>query len=196
MQKQIKTALFGIFILCIFLVNHVSAEILVSEAGVEYDSDITKVFDDREFAEESIWHNQTNYQTLKIIDDEVWLKAIVRLKDNSGIEITGTTEEKIKLIKQKEEWFKPKIEEVLATLSEDDIKVSSKHSDGFSGLISKEGFDKLINNKAVRKIGWPKRGAVGLDFSLKNWGWIIITVVLIIIVLLYLIINKSKNNKK
>ena len=88
--------------------------------------------------------------------------VIERLKDNSNIVVVGTKEERRAVLRQKDEWFKPKIDEFLGTLSEDDIKVGSKLSNGFGALLSKKGFEKLIDNENVEKISWPKRGAVGL----------------------------------
>ena len=195
MKKIILTCL--LLIVSIFLVNYVSAEILVSESGVEYDSDISNAFSNKEFAQEKSFHNATNYSTLEVINDEVWLKVIVRLKDNSNIDITGTKEEKVDLIKQKEEWFEPRINNVLDTLSEDDVKEVRRHSDGFGALLSEEGFDKLINNEDVRKIIWPQTGAIGLQGNSlsKSLVWSIIIIFLIIIIF-HFVIRKLRNNKK
>ena len=195
MKKIILTCL--LLIVSIFLVNYVSAEILVSEAGVEYDSDISNAFNNREFAQEKRFHNTTNYYTLELINNEVWLKVIIRLKDNSNIDITGTKEEKVDLIKQKEEWFEPRINNVLDTLSEDDVKEVRRHSDGFGALLSEEGFDKLINNEDVRKIIWPQTGFIGTqnDWLLKNWTFNII-IIFLIVVAFYFVIKNLRNNKK
>ena len=194
MKKIILVCFFVIFIL---LINFVSAEMLVSEAGVEYDSDISNAFNNREFAQEKRFHNTTNYYTLELINNEVWLKVIIRLKDNSNIDITGTKEEKVDLIKQKEEWFEPRINNVLDTLSEDDVKEVRRHSDGFGALLSEEGFDKLINNEDVRKIIWPQTGAIGLQGNSlsKSLVWSIIIIFLIIIIF-HFVIRKLRNNKK
>ncbi|NQV09119.1 S8 family serine peptidase, partial [Candidatus Woesearchaeota archaeon] len=132
------------------------------EISAEYDSESINAFNNLTFAEENMLHNATNYQTLDIIDNKVWLRVMIRLKDNSQKIISGTKEEKIELIKQKEEWFEPVIEDVLKTLSEEDMKIAGKSSNGFDGLISKQGFEKLIRNEKVKEINWPKRGAVGL----------------------------------
>ena len=61
-----------ILVLTLLIINFVKAEMIVSEAGVEYDSEILGAF-----------QNQTK------------IYVIVRLVDNSGIEIIGTKEKKI-----------------------------------------------------------------------------------------------------
>jgi len=48
--------------------------------------------------------------------------------------------------------FKPRIEEVLGTLSKEEFAISGKLFNGFAGQMTKQGFDKLINNSAVKKI--------------------------------------------
>ncbi|NQV09120.1 hypothetical protein HQ529_04675 [Candidatus Woesearchaeota archaeon] len=179
-------------ILGLLLFNFVGAEMLISEAGVEYDSESIDAFNNLTFAEENMWHNATNYQTLDIIGDEVWLRVMIRLKDNSGIEIVGTREERRKLINEKEEWFEPVIDDVLGTLSEEDMKIAGKSSDGFDGLISRQGLEKLIRDEKVKEINWPRRGATAVNNSplIKNWYWIVL------IIMLYFIIEKLRNNKK
>ncbi|MEN9626053.1 MAG: hypothetical protein RL557_381, partial [archaeon] len=42
-----------------------------------------------------------------------WIQVIVELKDESGIILSGTKQEKIDQVKQKLEWYKSKIDEVL-----------------------------------------------------------------------------------
>ena len=133
---------------------------------------------------------------MEIIDNEVWLHVIVRLKDNSGIEITGTKEEKIELMEQRDEWFKPEIDKVLSTLSEEDINGFDKLSDGFGTYISENDFDKLVKDEKVRKIIWPKTGAdvSQNEILLDNWNSIVLTlavIFLVLVLLLYFVIKKK-----
>lgn len=100
-----------------------------SSAGVQYDS---KIF--REF-----WTNSE-------------VHVLVRLVDNSNITIEGTNDERAAKLVQRDEWFKPVIDEVLSTLPESEIRDVSRRSNGFSGYITKQGFDILLDNPHVRKI--------------------------------------------
>lgn len=100
-----------------------------SDASVEYDPEILDAF-----------------------EKQTWLHVTVRLKDMSGILVTGTTEERRGASKQIYEWFDPVIDEVLATLSETEFNLRSRRSAGFGGNITKQGFNKLINDIRVRKV--------------------------------------------
>jgi len=187
MGKEQKI-LVSIIILGFLLISNVGAGLLTSDAGVRYDSGITEAFNNITFAEQNRVHNATNYETLKIIDNEVWLKVIVRLKDESGT-LPEQVDERI-------EWFEPVIDEVLVTLNEREFKDIRRHSDGFSGLISKEGFDKLVQDERVWEINWPRTGfrAAKDETQLRNWIWIAIIIFLFVLILC-LIIKKERNKK-
>lgn len=125
-----KTSLiFASLILGILLVSLVSAETLVSDAGVNYESEILEEF------------NKTSE-----------VMVIVRLKDTSNITVEGTTEEIKALFRQKDEWFNPVIDSVLSTLPETEFKIKYTYFNGFAGKITKEGLDKLIKNPAAKMI--------------------------------------------
>lgn len=91
------------------------------------------------------------------------VRVIVKLKDNSNITVIGTKEERRALLKQIDEWFKPVIDEVLTNISEDEFKLIKKSSNGFSGYITEEGFDKLIKDEKVKSIYLDKIGSAVLD---------------------------------
>ena len=98
----------------------------------------------------------------KILDafqNQTEIYVIVQLADNSGIIIEGTKEEKIELMRQRDDWFRPRVDEVFATLSEENIRDGSKSSNGFGGYITEEGFYKLTDNVAVKKIIWVTTGS-------------------------------------
>jgi len=165
-KKMRKQILFNMLIILIIgnTSGFVSGEMLISETGVEYDAMIPKVFKNQTYAKEML--NQTNFTILEIKNDKVWLRVIIRLQDNSEIKILGTKEERIELMKQRDEWFKSKIEEVLVTLSREEFELRGKLSDGFSGSISEVGFNKLIGNEDIKKIIWPRtRPNITLDES-------------------------------
>lgn len=124
----------------------------------------------------TVKNNETN-NTILSIDPEIygafneseWVSVIVRLEDKSGINVTGTKQERRELLRQRDEWFKPVIDEVLAILNENEFKLQAKLSTGFGGEITREGFDKLVNNSVVERIIWPKVGAsISLDDNNKS----------------------------
>lgn len=99
---------------------------------------------------------------LEAFKTQTEVRVIVRLKDNSGITITGTKEEKIELLRQRDEWFKPIIEDVLATLPETEIRDVRRLSDGFGGYVTEEGFEILLKNSHVKKIIYSSTVGVGI----------------------------------
>jgi len=101
----------------------------VSGSGVEFDSDLLRAFDDRGFAEDLM--GEKNFVGLKVIDDEIWAKVTVILKDKSMVVVEGNKSERKELINQKLEWFKPVIEKFVANLSDDDFMDVNPFSGGF-----------------------------------------------------------------
>ena len=93
-------------------------------------------------------------QIYQAFNNSEWTSIMVVLKDNSGINVTGTNEERRNLTRQITNWFKPQIEEVLSNLSEDEFKLNVETGIGFNGEISQQGFEKLKNNSLIDKIFW------------------------------------------
>ncbi|MEA2036033.1 MAG: hypothetical protein U9O94_00885 [Nanoarchaeota archaeon] len=81
------------------------------------------------------------------------VSVIIRLKDNSNITIKGTTEERKAKLKQKEEWFKPIVDEFVSELPENKFELRSKLSNGFSGKITQDEYLRLFQNPMVESIG-------------------------------------------
>ena len=100
---------------------------------------------------------------------------------------------KKELIKQKEEWFESIIDDVLSDLSEEDVKIAGKNSDGFDGLISQNGFEKLIRDERVKEIIWPRTGAIfsNENFLLKNKSWVVVIGLILVIFISYIILKKQ-----
>jgi hypothetical protein len=180
-------------VISLFVMSFISAEMLISGAGVEYDSEIIDVFDDKFLSQELMLDEDNNYTTLKFIEGQPWLKVIIRFKDNSGINVTGSKEERRELSKQKDEWFELIMEDVLDTLLESDIKNVDKLLRGVGGHISKQGFEKLIKDERVRKIIWPKKGAVGLNNLVTKY---FVGIIVFILIILSLLILKKRFKKK
>jgi hypothetical protein len=118
--------------------------------------------------------NASNYTAeydagiLEAFKNDTWVPVLVRLVDNSNITITGTKDERRVLSKQVYDWFQPVIDEVLGTLSGDEFRLIGKRSDGFEGYVTKEGFDKLLVNAAVRKIIWSNWSQLQLTTNENN----------------------------
>ncbi|NCN86350.1 hypothetical protein GW932_00810, partial [archaeon] len=83
MNKKI----FTIFLLGILFFGLVSAEYIsemkISPESVQYDEGIVDLFD----------------------SGQEWVEVGISFKDNSGVELVGTKEEKLAQIKLKDEWF-------------------------------------------------------------------------------------------
>ena len=114
----------------------------VSDEGVKYDSSINEKF-----------------------QNTTYLKVMVVIKDNSNLQFTGTKEERKIQLNQKADWFKPKLEEVLSNLSEDEFKLNVETGIGFNGEISQQGFEKLKNNSLIGRIDLDRTAQTLLDNS-------------------------------
>lgn len=93
------------------------------------------------------------------LNENKQLPILVRLKDDSGIEINGSKEERRNLQMQRDKWFEQNINDVLLTLPEKEFNLTSKRSDGFSGWITKKGFERLVKDSRVNSISWIKYDA-------------------------------------
>jgi hypothetical protein len=170
----------------------VSAEILISDAGVSYDSKIIEVFNDPELVNEII--AESGDKILQISDDEIWIKVIVELKDDSGIEVVGTKEEKRELMGQIDGWFEPQVEDFLLNLNDGDFKVGRKSSRGFVASVNEEGANNLIENSKLSKI---RMDAVGSVTTKGDGGKNILfyASIILAIIILYLIYTKYLRKK-
>src|SRR3989338_563395 len=102
---------------------------------------------------------------LKVFTNQTWVRISIRLVDNSHIIINGTKEEKRELLRQRDEWFKENTQEFLSNLSDDNIHILSNISDGFVAMVTKEGFDELVNNRQVMSVNLDIIGSISLDDS-------------------------------
>jgi hypothetical protein len=197
---MMRNILFGLMILLVSLVivNFVGAEMLVSDVGVQYDSSIVDKF------------NNGSLAVLVGVD----------IKDNSGIIVEGTKEQRDDLIEQKEDWKRNKTQEVFETLSGEEIVLRLGKIDigGFEGNITKTGFEKLVNNSDVREIydmtgAYPthvaenqigQENVVGDEMEEQNqiegiqeegfsFFWVILSIILLILIVLLFKFTKDKN---
>lgn len=175
-SEKNKKVWIGFFIV-FFLISFVVAELITSEVGVQYDSEISDAFQ----------KNQS------------WVRVLVRLEDNSGLSDTS--------INEKNEWFKPVIDNVINSFSDEELNVDDFRSDGFEGWVTKEGFDKLIKDNRIRAIiSSPENsGARAMEGNISGetqgiqeersllWLWIVIGI--IIVGVIFFIIFYLKNRR-
>src|SRR3989338_6595 len=117
-----------------------------SSRSIKYDSRIVEEF------------NKTNISKVKVI---------VRLEDDSAIKVAGAKEEKRELLRQRDEWFKSKNEIFLSTLPKNHFNISSNITDGFVGMITKEGLDILLKDSRIKEIQMDGKVYGALDESVS-----------------------------
>lgn len=140
-----------LFVISIFLTSFVSAG--VSEVGVEYDSELMGQF---------------------LVNK--WVHVIVKIHDATNI--TVLKKDLIEVQESKDDERKAVLDNisdsVLLALSENEFQLEGKFpiGNGFYGNITKEGFDKLLKDKRVRKIYSEKELSLSLSESASLITWI------------------------
>ena len=190
---------FMVLIEIIFLSLFANASTLISDSGVKYDSSLPSIFEDINFANNLI--SQPNFIGLKIIDNEVWAKVSISIKDTSGIILVGTKEEKRELVNQQIEWANKEVQNILFNLSSEDIKEINQVSGGLFSLISKKGFNKLINNDRIDQISWnqykPELTTNNENiFFEQPFLFIFLTSILIFLIITIYLVKFRKKKKK
>jgi len=151
--------------------SFVSAEMLVSEVGVEYDNEIEEYFNSQALVEELISQRPgSQANSLEIINNEIYVKVLIYLKDSS------------------------EADDLLLIFSENEIKnmVHRDSSLSISVKITKEGFDKLVQDKRVDRVyyNFPVRAfeeKEPLDFIRLV---VYLAILLLFILIFYAIIKK------
>lgn len=92
-------------------------------------------------------------EIIEAFDSQEEVRVIVRMRENPNT--TTTTEERSA--------FLIRIDLVLSELSDDEFKLVRKYWDGFSGIITRKGFDKLINNTEINEIYFDTIGSTIFD---------------------------------
>ena|SRR3989338_5103230 len=151
-------------------------------------------------------YNETNNSViydpaiLEAFENQTWLPVVVRLVDSSGINITGTKEERRELVRQRQEWFKIKQNEVLLNLS-NDFTLEGQTS-GLWGQLNKNGFAKLVHNPSIKSISLTSNinGGYASSFDpsilkvFTNQTWVRISIRLVDNS--HIIINGTKEEKR
>jgi len=154
-KSGVKRAVIGAIVLFIvlFISPHLDAQDMTP--FVKHDKQLLETFNDFSHAESIA--NDEHLIGVEIIDNEVWARVGVLLRDNSGVIIEGTKEERRELVNQKVAWMRNETTRLLSNLSMEGIKdIRIKNSGGFGALISLDGLNELINDKRIEEIIWSK----------------------------------------
>ena len=187
---------FLIVLIIISMFGVVSAEKITSSEGVTYDTDLLKAFEDGDYTNSLL--SDEDFIGLQIIDDKVWAKVLVNIKDNSGIEYSGTKEERLEQSKQRDKWFEPIIQEALDGITKTEIKNINKGFSGFGALVTKKAFEELISDDRIEKVIWSQYGPkpFKLDNSFTNITKILLIIIFILLLILLIFLFKKRMKKK
>jgi hypothetical protein len=171
-----SSKIFLIFLTILFLIGSISAEMLVSDSGVGYDSEISSKFLFSKWVNIMIKVNDFSNVTIDYGEDSIETQE---MKDNQMWEIYRQTSDNI-----------------LSNLSEEEFILEERSEFGIFivGEITQEGFNKLLNDTRVKHIYAEKEG---WQSSISNHTSIIfVFFVLIFIFLIILILKLRKNGYK
>ncbi|MFH1376233.1 MAG: hypothetical protein ABIH25_01225 [Candidatus Woesearchaeota archaeon] len=177
MVKQLLSFLLLIIIVLASMCDLANANVLVSDAGVEYDKEIQFFFKE-------------------------WVPVIVEVKDFSNITIDYKNDPaEIQEAKdnEKRDIYKETMNSVLSTLSDEEFQLKRESEWGtfFSGNITKKGFDKLLNDQRVKKIQDNSiKAHLNLTIITKDLPKYIITLLLFLILVLIVSIFKLKRRNR
>ncbi len=136
-------------LLVVSVLGFVSAEMLVSDEGVEYDGEILSLLETQ---------------------DEVFVNVDLSANITSTSLPKGTREERIYRLSKIREEVNESLLEVLPFLSEDEFKLkrASLSYASFSGNITKKGFDKLINDSKIWMIRLVETTQTSVGEDIEN----------------------------
>ena len=176
-----KNKYFILLFLILFFFSFVSSKLEISQEGVVYDSKISDKF----------YAHDINYQQKSISSNtnEEWVEVGISFKDNSGVELVGTKEEKLAQIKLKDEWFDMEINNFIGNLSDDEYEIIGRVSNGLSLNISRYTFDKIIKDERIEKVELPTYGTIQHTNgeNNKSYYWVFVSVILLLIFFILLI---------
>ncbi len=144
LNKRGETWKFLVFgMLFILVMGLISSNNLISTSNVKYDSKITEYFNDQTLVEQIILEEGDDSPYLGIINNDIWIRVVINLKD----------------ISYKDSLF--------FTFSDKEIREihKSEISEKITAKITKEGFDKLIQDEGVELVKLPMRGYFTLSES-------------------------------
>ena len=176
-----KNLFFASFVLGLFLINFIHASEIISDSEVKYDSEV-----------------------FEILKSSKWAPIIVEVKDITNVSVSYKDSVEVQEAKDKERKIilENITDSILSTLSKDEfiLKRKSLLGDGFSGNITKEGFEKLLTNPNVKKVYFSGTSYMVTTARIKNIFADIIKIIFVmsIILIIYRLIKNKihKKNKK
>ena len=162
-KKKRYNKIYLVCILFIFLFTSINAEQVNSNKFVKGDSSLPSIFGNINSANNLI--SQPNFIGLQIINNTLWANVFVTIKDTSGIILVGTKEEKREWVNRKIELMTKETEKVLNDYSGQNFILLGKTSGSFGMKVTKEGFDKLINDLRIEEVSWVQNKP---EFNLKE----------------------------
>ncbi|MFH0831878.1 MAG: hypothetical protein V1886_03370 [archaeon] len=173
-----------------------------------------------ETANETINQTEQNNSTLPYIDQEIlrafenstWVRVLVRLVDNSNIIIEGTKEERKNLSSQRDLFLNLQLEEFLSNILENETKNIRKHIGEFTADMTKEGFNKIVNDSRINEIllSYTAPGYATENTSLTEnettiekteepkternfvFLWFLGTIIIILLVIFYILMRRKQ----
>jgi hypothetical protein len=125
-----------------------------------------------------------------------WVHVTVDIKDTSNITIPNRNSPDFESrLQQRNKIMIEKTDAVLSTLSKDEFQLKMKSEFGgfFAGNITKEGFEKLLNDERVKKVYAKKEFQLLFGAIAKNL--IIPLALIILLVVLIIILIKLKKRR-
>ena len=177
MKKEILLA--GLILFGCFFMGVVSAELRVSEAGVQYDSEIL------EGEYENVLYSYKGFN-----DGAEWIRVSVKLKDNSGLEFVPENFNAL------EQWYSETSDLVIDSLSSTNFDLIRKSTGGFYADISENTFQDLINNDLIESVEIVSMGFLEGTSREREIELNFIFVFPIFLVIIFLIVFFIYKNRK
>ncbi|MFH0831877.1 MAG: S8 family serine peptidase [archaeon] len=89
---------------------------------------------------------------MKAFENQSEVRILVRLIGTSNITITGTKEQRRELSAQRDQLLRLTVEDFLTNYSENETKNIRKHIGEFTADMTKEGFNKIVNDSRINEI--------------------------------------------
>ena len=141
----------------------------INPKNIKYDSKILDYFNNQNLVKQIISKNENDFHSLNIVNNKTWINVIVKVKDVTNISVSF--KDSIEIQESKDEERKRILgnitDSVLNTLLEDEFQLDGKFISGygFSGKITKEGFDKLLDNSRIDKVFFSGTSYISLSES-------------------------------
>lgn len=186
-----------IFVFCLMMVGVVSSITIGNTDKMDFTekNNLENLLNDKGYAQYLI--ENEDYYKAKIENDEVWALVGIRLKDDSGVEMTDDRLKNKELIEQQNLWYSLEINETLDDIIGKNINLSHTLPYGFMVWANEAGIEKILSDDRVEEINFSDEKVhilSGNDFSslfvLSYYGmkhFVVRYIMVIILVFLFLL---------